>query len=89
MCFPTHLRSFDNVAEEPCRAKTVLNSGFYLENDMQEGADGAERTNTLLAIVLSGLVIVVAVLGYLMFNDNQGGYWQDRAFDRPSVTLIH
>jgi len=56
---------------------------------MQEGADGAEKTNTLLAIVLSGLVIVVAVLGYLMFNDNQGGHWQDRAFDRPSVTWIH
>jgi hypothetical protein len=41
----------------------------------------------LLAIILGGLVIVVAVLGLLMFNDHHG--WHDRAFDRSSVTPFH
>jgi hypothetical protein len=50
---------------------------------MHEDANGAGRTNALLAIVLGGLVLVVAVLGLLMFNDHRG--WHDRAFDRPSV----
>jgi hypothetical protein len=77
------------LAEEPLRAKAVLNLGFCLENDMQEGANGAGRTNALLAIVLGGLVIVVAVLGLLMFNDSRGGHWHDRAFDRASVMPFH
>jgi hypothetical protein len=48
---------------------------------MHEGANGAGRTNFLLAVVLGGLVIVVAALGLLMFNDHR----HERAFDRPSV----
>jgi len=52
-----------------------------LENDMHEGANGAGRTNFLLAVVLGGLVIVVAALDLLMFNDHR----HERAFDRPSV----
>ena len=56
---------------------------------MQESANGVGRTNTLLAIVLSSLVVVVAVLGFLMFNDHQAGQWHGRAFDRPSVMPLH
>ena len=77
------------LTEEPRRAKAVLNLGFCLENDMHEGANGGGRTNTLLAIVLGGLVIVVAVLGLLMFNDHRGGHWHDRAFDHSSVMPFH
>jgi hypothetical protein len=77
------------LAQELRRAKTVLKLGFHLENNMQESANGVGRTNTLLAIVLSSLVVVVAVLGFLMFNDHQAGQWRGRAFDRPSVMPLH
>jgi uncharacterized iron-regulated membrane protein len=50
---------------------------------MHEGANGAGRTNALLAVILGGLMVVVAVLGLLMFNDHRGRHVQ--AFDRPSV----
>jgi hypothetical protein len=75
------------LAEEPRRAKAVLNLGFCLENDMHDDANGAGGTNTLLAVVLAGLVIVVAVLGFLMFNDHRG--WHDRALDHPSEMHFH
>ncbi|MGD0866883.1 MAG: hypothetical protein ABSA49_15145 [Rhizomicrobium sp.] len=39
-------------------------------------------TNTRLAIVLAGLVLVVAALGFLMFNDDRAGHWPDRPADR-------
>ena len=77
------------LAEELRRAKTVLNLGFYLENDMQESANGGGTTNALLAIVLGGLVNVVAALGFLMFNDHPGARWHDRLFDRGGITTIH
>ena len=56
---------------------------------MHEGANGVGRTNALLAVVLGGLVIVVAVLGFLMFNDHPGARWHDRLFDRGGITTIH
>jgi uncharacterized membrane protein YidH (DUF202 family) len=54
---------------------------------MHEGANGAGRTNALLAAILVGLMIVVAVLGLLMFNDHRGRH--NRTFDRPSVMPLH
>ena len=77
------------LAEELRRAKAVLNLGFCLENAMHDDTDGAGGTNTLLAAVLAGLVVVVAILGFLMFNDGRGAHWHDRAFDRESVMPIH
>jgi hypothetical protein len=87
--FPTHLARPPTLAQEPRRAKAVLKLGFYLENNMHEGANGVGRTNALLAVVLGGLVIVVAVLGFLMFNDHRDGHWHDRAFDRSSMMPLH
>ncbi|MGD0144637.1 MAG: hypothetical protein ABSC92_15915 [Rhizomicrobium sp.] len=50
--------------------------------------NGVGKTNTLLAVVLGALVVVVAALGFFIFNDHRGGYWHDRPIDRPS-TLFH
>lgn len=77
------------LTEELCRAKAVLNLGFCLENAMLDDTDGGGGTNTLLAAVLAGLVVVVAILGFLMFNDRHGSHWHDRAFDRASVMPVH
>jgi hypothetical protein len=77
------------LAEELAPAKAVLNLGFCLENDMSGDADGAGGTNVLLAAVLAALVIVVAVLGFLMFNDHGRGHWHDRAYDRGSMMPSH
>jgi hypothetical protein len=89
MCFPAIVARPRTLAQELRRAKTVLKLGFYLENAMHEGANGAGRTHTLLAIVLSSLVVVVAVLGFLMFNDHRDSQWRGGAFDRPSVMPLH
>ena len=75
------------LTEELRPAKAVLILGFCLENDMNDDANGAGGTNTLLAVVLAGLVIVVAALGFLMFNDHRG--WHDRGFDHAMVMPTH
>lgn len=63
------------LAQELCGAKAVLCLGFYLENAMSGQSGDGNESNTLLGVVLGGLIVVVVVLGFLMFTDHRGGHW--------------